>query len=49
MMKMTCHELGEAGKLITNLAQKTVRERLAEVLLIIHRTFGEDEEGLFGR
>ena len=45
MMKLTCHELGEAGKLITNLAQKTVRERLAEVLLIIHRTFGEDEEG----
>lgn len=45
MMKMSCHELGEAGKLITNLAQKTVRERLAEVLLIIHKTFGEDEEG----
>lgn len=45
MMKLTCHELGEAGKLITNLAQKTVRERLAEVLLIIYKTFGEDEEG----
>lgn len=45
MMKMTCHELGEAGKLITNLAQKTVRERLAEVLLIIDKTFGQDEEG----
>lgn len=45
MMKLTCHELGEAGKLITNLAQKTVRERLAEVLLIIHRTYGEDEDG----
>jgi CRP-like cAMP-binding protein len=45
MMKLTCHELGEAGKLITNLAQKSVRERLAEILLIIHRTFGEDEEG----
>lgn len=45
MMKMACHELGEAGKLITNLAQKTVRERLAEVLLLIHKTFGEDDEG----
>lgn len=45
MMKLTCHELGEAGKLITNLAQKSVRERLAEILLIIHRTFGEDEDG----
>ena len=45
MMKLACHELGEAGKLITNLAQKTVRERLAEVLLLIKRTFGEDDEG----
>ena len=45
IMKLACHELGEAGKLITNLAQKTVRERLAEVLLLIHKTFGEDEEG----
>ena len=45
MMKLACHELGEAGKLITNLAQKTVRERLAEVLLLIHKTFGEDEDG----
>lgn len=45
MMKMACHELGEAGKLITNLAQKTVRERLAEVLLLMKATFGADDEG----
>ncbi len=45
MMKMACHELGIASKLITNLAQKTVRERLAEVLLIIKATFGLDDEG----
>ena len=45
LMKMACHELGEAGKLITNLAQKSVRERLAEVLLIIERTFGVNEDG----
>jgi CRP-like cAMP-binding protein len=45
MMKMVCHELGEAGKLITNLAQKTVRERLAEILLLIENTFGKDSEG----
>jgi CRP-like cAMP-binding protein len=45
LMKMACHELGEAGKIITNLAQKTVKERLAEVLLIIHKTFGENSEG----
>lgn len=45
MMRMACHELGEAGKLITNLAQKSVRERLAEVLMILRDTFGETEEG----
>lgn len=45
LMKMACHELGEAGKLITNLAQKSVRERLAEVLVMIKNTFGEDAEG----
>jgi len=45
MMKLVCHELGEAGKLITNLAQKTVRERLAEILLLIETTFGKDDEG----
>lgn len=45
MMKKACHELGEAGKLITNLAQKSVRERLAEVLMILRDTFGETDEG----
>lgn len=43
IMKMACHELGEAGKLITNLAQKSVTERLAEMLLILKETFGTDE------
>jgi len=45
LMKVACHELGEAGKIITNLAQKTVRERLAEMLLILEKTFGTNEEG----
>ena len=45
MMRLACHELGEAGKLITNLAQKSVRERVAEVLMILKDTFGETEEG----
>ena len=45
MMRQACHELGEAGKIITNLAQKSVRERLAEVLMILRDTFGETEEG----
>lgn len=45
ILKLSCHELGEAGKMIASLAQKTVRERLAEILLILRATFGEDEEG----
>ncbi len=45
VLKLSCHELGEAGKMIASLAQKTVRERLAEILLILRATFGEDEEG----
>ncbi len=45
VLKISCHELGEAGKMIASLAQKTVRERLAEILLILRATFGEDEEG----
>jgi CRP-like cAMP-binding protein len=45
LLKMSCHELGEAGKMITSLAQKNVKERLAEILLILRATFGEDEEG----
>lgn len=45
LLKLSCHELGEAGKMITSLAQKNVRERLAEIFLIMRATFGEDEEG----
>lgn len=45
LMEMTCKEMGKASKAITNLAQKPVRERLAEVLLILKETFGEREDG----
>ncbi len=45
ILEKACHELGEMGKIITSLAQKTVRERLAEILLILRATFGETEEG----
>lgn len=45
LLHLSCHELGEAGKMITSLAQKSVKERLAEILLILRTTFGEDEEG----
>lgn len=43
LMQLTCRELGEANNFITDIAQKTVRERLAEILLILMDTFGLDE------
>ncbi len=45
VLKLSCQELGEAGKMITSLAQKNVKERLAEIFLILRATFGEDEDG----
>ncbi|MPQ48500.1 helix-turn-helix domain-containing protein [Marinifilum sp. N1E240] len=45
LMKMTCNELGEANNYITDIAQKTVRERLAEVLVHLEDTFGLNDEG----
>jgi len=45
LLMTACHELGKAGKFMTNLAQKSVRERLAEVLLILQTTFGVDDSG----
>ena len=44
MMKLACHELGEANSFITDIAQKTVRERLAEVLLFLVNDFGLDNQ-----
>jgi CRP-like cAMP-binding protein len=44
LMKLACHELGEANSYITDIAQKTVRERLAEVLLKLVEDFGLDEQ-----
>ncbi|MEA1887332.1 MAG: Crp/Fnr family transcriptional regulator [Bacteroidota bacterium] len=44
VMKLTCHELGEANEYITDIAQKTVRERLAEVLLHLINDFGLDSD-----
>ena len=42
LLKLACHELGEANSFITDIAQKTVRERLAEVLLFLVNDFGLD-------
>lgn len=44
LMEMTCKEMGKSTKAITNLAQKPVRERLAEILLILKETFGLRED-----
>jgi len=44
LLKLACHELGEANSFITDIAQKTVRERLAEVLIFLVNDFGLDSE-----
>jgi CRP/FNR family transcriptional regulator len=45
LMRRACHELGEAARIITNMAQKSTRERLAEMLLLLNHTFGTDADG----
>jgi len=44
LLKLACHELGEANSFITDIAQKTVRERLAEILLVLVKDFGLDND-----
>ncbi|HNR41295.1 MAG TPA: Crp/Fnr family transcriptional regulator [Bacteroidales bacterium] len=44
LMRLACHELGEANSIITDIAQKTVRERLAEILLFLVHDFGLDDQ-----
>lgn len=44
LLKLSCHELGEANSFITDIAQKTVRERLAEILLLLVNDFGLDAQ-----
>ncbi|MCK5136853.1 MAG: Crp/Fnr family transcriptional regulator [Bacteroidales bacterium] len=46
LMKLTCKELGEANSYITDIAQKTVRERLAEILLHLDNEFEADINGI---
>lgn len=45
LMRMACHELGDANAYILNIAQKTVRERLAEILILLDKEFGRDDDG----
>jgi len=42
LIQFTCRELGAANNYITDIAQKTVRERLAEILIHLYDTFGND-------
>lgn len=44
ILKLACFELGEANSFITDIAQKTVRERLAEILLLLVHDFGLDDQ-----
>ncbi len=46
LMKLTCKELGEANSYITDIAQKTVKERLAEILILLDEEFGVDSMGV---
>ncbi len=45
LMQVTCKELNQANSYIKDIAQKTVRERLAEVLLMLEENFGKDADG----
>ncbi|MDO4225519.1 MAG: Crp/Fnr family transcriptional regulator [Bergeyella zoohelcum] len=45
MLQKFAYELGESSNTITVLAQKTVRERLAEILLLLEQKLGRDPEG----
>jgi len=45
LMQLTCRELNQANSFIKDIAQKTVRERLAEVLLMLQDNFGCNSEG----
>ena len=46
IMKFACDELGKSNSFITDIAQKNVRERLAEILLLLKEDFGLDSEGV---
>ncbi|MBN1113238.1 MAG: Crp/Fnr family transcriptional regulator [Bacteroidales bacterium] len=45
LLKLICKELETANSYITDIAQKTVRERLAEILLKLNREFGVNSDG----
>lgn len=44
-MQIACKELGESNRYIKDIAQKSVKERLAEILLMMANDFGIEEDG----
>lgn len=44
MIRLVCKELGESNCYITDIAQKSVKERLAEVLTMLINDFGLDND-----
>jgi len=46
LMKLTCKELGEANSYLTDIAQKTVKGRLAEILIHLDEDFGVDQDAV---
>ncbi len=45
LMKNISHQLNEANTSISMMAQKSVKERLADIVLQLHRIFGTDSDG----
>lgn len=46
LLQLACAELGEANNFITDMAQKNVRERLAEILIFLKEEFGTDDDDI---
>jgi len=44
LLQIACRELEESHSMITEIAQKSVRERLAELLLMLKNKFGVNED-----
>lgn len=45
VMRTICDDLKDADDHMVNMAQKTVRQRLAETLIYLEETFGKNEDG----
>ena len=45
VLKQMAHDLKDSDDIIVNMAQKSVKQRLAETLIYIHNHFGNNDEG----